>query len=68
MAARIRHIAIVTKDVQKLVTFYTTVFGLKVAGGAISNVDKRPGNREAEYRVYDPDGNGVDLSVHGWPL
>jgi catechol 2,3-dioxygenase-like lactoylglutathione lyase family enzyme len=122
-AARIRHIAIVTKDVQKLVKFYTTVFGMNVAPGrgtgvylsdghvnlailpldperategpylkegiyhfgfqvddvdslrplckelgAITNVDKRPGNREAEYRVYDPDGNPVDLSVHGWPL
>jgi len=123
MTARIRHIAICTKDVQKLVTFYTTVFGLKVAPGrgtgvylsdghvnlailpldperetegpylkegiyhfgfqvddveslrpacrelgAITNIDKRPGNREAEYRVYDPDGNPVDLSQHGWPL
>ena len=122
-AARIRHIALVTKDVQKLVAFYTTVFGMKVAPGrgtgvylsdghvnlailplgperetegpylkegiyhfgfqvddveslrpvcreqgAITNVDKRPGNREAEHRVYDPDGNSVDLSVHGWPL
>jgi catechol 2,3-dioxygenase-like lactoylglutathione lyase family enzyme len=121
--ARIRHIAIVTKDVQRLVKFYTTVFGLQVAlgrgtgtylsdghvnlailpldperetegpylkegfyhfgfqvddvdalrpvceaAGATSKVAARPANREAEFRVYDPDGNGVDLSQHGWPL
>ncbi len=31
--ARIRHIAIVTKNVDRLVKFYTTAFGLKVAHG-----------------------------------
>jgi len=30
---RIRHIAIATKDVERLVKFYTTVFGLKVVSG-----------------------------------
>ena len=25
-------------------------------------------NREAEYRVADPDGNLIDLSQHGWPV
>ena len=36
--------------------------------GAATDVQKRPANREAEYRVYDPDGNPVDLSQHGWPI
>lgn len=121
--ARIRHIAILTEDVDKLVKFYTTAFGLKIVHGvgtatylsdghinlaiipigpereiegpqlptginhfgfevenverlraacndlnAASGVAKRPPNREAEYRVHDPDGNPIDLSKHGWPL
>jgi catechol 2,3-dioxygenase-like lactoylglutathione lyase family enzyme len=121
--ARIRHIAILTEDVDKLVNFYTTAFGLKIVRGvgtatylsdghinlaiipigpereiegpqlqtginhfgfeveeverlraacddlhAASGVAKRPPNREAEYRVHDPDGNPIDLSKHGWPL
>lgn len=36
--------------------------------GASTAVEKRPPNREAEYRVHDPDGNPIDLSQHGWPL
>ena len=35
--------------------------------GAATDVKKRPPNREAESRVWDPDGNPVDLSQHGWP-
>jgi catechol 2,3-dioxygenase-like lactoylglutathione lyase family enzyme len=121
--ARIRHIAILTEDVEKLVRFYTEAFGLKVVKGvgtatylsdghinfaiipieperkiegpdlqpglyhfgfevedvaalrnacqqanASTDVDKRPPNREAEYRVHDPDGNPIDLSQHGWPI
>jgi catechol 2,3-dioxygenase-like lactoylglutathione lyase family enzyme len=121
--ARIRHIAILTEDVDKLVNFYTTAFGLKIVHGigtatylsdghinlaiipigperkiegpqlktglyhfgfevedvdalrgacnelsAASGIDKRPPNREAEYRVHDPDGNPIDLSKHGWPI
>jgi len=120
---RIRHIALVTKDVERLVKFYTTVFGLKIVPGrgtgtylsdghvnlailpldperktegpylkegiyhfgfqvddidglrtlseqmgATSRIDKRPENREAEFRFYDPDCNPVDLSTHGWPI
>src|SRR5205807_9725667 len=120
--ARIRHIAILTEDVERLVRFYTTAFGLKVVEGvgtatyltdghlnlaiipigpereiegghlkeginhfgfevdsvdsmvpvcrqwgASTEVEKRPPNREAEFRVYDPDGNPIDLSQHGWP-
>ena len=121
--ARIRHLAILTEDVEKLVRFYTTAFGLKIVPGigtatylsdghinlaiipigperaiegtqlkpglyhfgfevedvgklresckeldATSGIDKRPPNREAEYRVHDPDGNPIDLSQHGWPI
>ena len=121
--ARIRHLAILTEDVDKLVKFYTSAFGLKVVHGvgtatyltdghinlaiipigpereiegphlrpgihhfgfevddvealrtackefnAASGVDKRPPNREAEFRVCDPDGNPIDLSQHGWPI
>ncbi len=121
--ARIRHIAILTENVEKLVEFYTAAFGLKVVRGvgtatylsdgyinlaiipigpereiegpqlqiglnhfgfevedvaairdacreldASSGVDKRPPNREAEFRVHDPDGNPIDLSKHGWPV
>ena len=35
---------------------------------ASSAIDKRPPNREAEFRVHDPDGNPIDLSQHGWPV
>ena len=121
--ARIRHLAILTEDVGKLVNFYTTAFGLKIVQGigtatylsdghinlaiipigperkvegtqlkpglyhfgfevedvagirdvckelnAATDIDKRPPNREAEYRVHDPDGNPIDLSQHGWPI
>ena len=121
--ARIRHLAILTEDVEKLVNFYTTAFGLKIVQGigtatylsdghinlaiipieperkiegpqlkpgiyhfgfevenvtalrdtckelnAATAIDKRPPNREAEYRVHDPDGNPIDLSQHGWPI
>jgi catechol 2,3-dioxygenase-like lactoylglutathione lyase family enzyme len=121
--ARIRHLAILTENVEKLVSFYTTVFGLKIVHGtgtatylsdghinlaiipieperkvegtqlqpglyhfgfevenvaglrdackelnAATDIDKRPSNREAEYRVHDPDGNPIDLSQHGWPI
>ena len=112
---RIRHLAIVTENRERLVKFYTTAFGMKVIEGvgpaiyltdgylnlaiiqkrpeykvglyhlgfqveniealrpvlkeleAASEVEKRPQNREAEYRVHDPDGNPIDLSQHGWP-
>jgi catechol 2,3-dioxygenase-like lactoylglutathione lyase family enzyme len=121
--ARIRHLAILTEDVDRLVRFYTTAFGLKIVHGvgtatylsdghinlaiipieperkiegpqlqpginhlgfevedvdalrnvcnelsATSAIDKRPPNREAEYRVHDPDGNPIDLSKHSWPI
>jgi catechol 2,3-dioxygenase-like lactoylglutathione lyase family enzyme len=121
--ARIRHLAILTEDVEKLVKFYTSAFGLKIVNGigtatylsdghinlaiipiaperkiegpqlkpglyhfgfevddvaglreackelnATTGIDKRPPNREAEYRVHDPDGNPIDLSQHGWPI
>ena len=121
--ARIRHLAILTEDVEKLVNFYTKAFGLKIVDGigtatylsdghinlaiipigperkvegtelkaglyhfgfevedvgslrgickeldAATGIDKRPPNREAEYRVHDPDGNPIDLSQHGWPV
>ena len=120
--ARIRHLAILTEDVEKLVNYYTNVFGLKIVEGvgtatyltdghvnlanipigperliegnhlrvginhfgfevesvsdiknvsndfgASTEVAKRPPNREAEFRVHDPDGNPIDLSQHGWP-
>ncbi len=120
--AQIRHLAILTENVERLVKFYTEAFGMKVvegigtatyvsdgqinlaiipigpegkvegrtlkAGlfhfgfevedidalrsrcqelGAATEVQKRPSNREAEYRVRDPDGNPLDLSQHGWP-
>jgi catechol 2,3-dioxygenase-like lactoylglutathione lyase family enzyme len=30
--------------------------------GAATEIQKRPSNREAKYRVADPDGNLIDLS------
>jgi hypothetical protein len=36
--------------------------------GASTEIQKRPANREAEYRVHDPDGTPIDLSQHGWPV
>jgi catechol 2,3-dioxygenase-like lactoylglutathione lyase family enzyme len=113
--ARIRHVAIRTENVERLVEFYTSLFGLRVIdgvgpatyltdgylnlailpkgrnpnegfyhfgfevesvdalrsdceeAGASSGIKKRPHNREAEFRLHDPDGNGIDLSQHGWP-
>jgi len=120
--ARLRHLAILTEDVDKLVKFYIDSFGLRIVegvgtatyltdghinlaiipigpereiegdhlrvginhfgfevdsvaevapvalgAGASDQVRKRPPNREAEYRVHDPDGNPIDLSQHGWP-
>ena len=120
--ARIRHLAILTEDVEGLVRFYTNSFGLetvegegtatyltdghinlaiipigperKIEGkhlkeginhfgfevddvealvpvckkfGASKDIKIRPPNREAEFRVHDPDGNPIDLSQHGWP-
>ena len=121
--ARIRHLAILTENKERLVNFYISVFGMKVVEGVgtatylsdghinlaiipigperivegnslkeglfhfgfeVENIDalvsvcekqgastgikKRPNNREAEYRVHDPDGNPIDLSQHGWPI
>jgi len=121
--ARLRHLAILTEDVARLVKFYTAAFGMKIVEGvgtatylsdghinlaiipigpelkvegknlkpgiyhfgfevedidalrpvcaelgAATAVSKRPPNREAEYRVHDPDGNPIDLSQHGWPI
>jgi catechol 2,3-dioxygenase-like lactoylglutathione lyase family enzyme len=114
--ARIRHLAIVTENRERLVNFYTKAFDMKVIDGvgpaiylsdgylnlaiiqkrpqykeglyhfgievedveglrpvfkelgAASEIQKRPPNREAEYRVHDPDGNPIDLSQHGWPV
>src|SRR5215510_11833116 len=112
--ARIRHLAILTQDVDRLLKFYTNSFSLKTVQGvgtatyltdghinlaiipigpereiegpqlqtginhfgfevedvaavrdvcknlnAASGVNKRPPNREAEYRVLDPDGNPI---------
>ena len=120
--ARIRHLAILTEDVDRLVKFYANSFGLKIVQGvgtatyltdghinlaiipigpereiegnqlkeginhfgfevesvdamvpvckqwgAATDVKKRPPNREAEFRVCDPDGNAIDLSQHRWP-
>jgi catechol 2,3-dioxygenase-like lactoylglutathione lyase family enzyme len=107
--ARIRHLAIVTDNRERLVKFYTTAFGMKVIDGvgpaiylsdgylnvaliekrgnykeglyhfgievdnieelrpickdlgAATEIQKRPPNREAEYRVADPDGNLIGL-------
>ncbi|MGH7771757.1 MAG: VOC family protein [Candidatus Binatia bacterium] len=121
--ARIRHLAILTENVEKLVKFYTTAFGMKIVEGigtatylsdghinlaiipieperkvegdvlkpgiyhfgfevddidalrlvcdelnAATKILNRPPNREAEYRIHDPDGNPIDLSKHGWPI
>jgi catechol 2,3-dioxygenase-like lactoylglutathione lyase family enzyme len=113
--ARIRHVAIRTENVERLVKFYIATFGLKVIegvgpatyltdgylnlailpkgrnpnegfdhlgfevesidalipvceeAGAATGIQRRPANREAEFRVQDPDGNSIDLSQHGWP-
>ena len=102
--ARIRHLAIVSENRERLVKFYTEAFGMKVIDGvgpaiyltdgyinlaiihkrpqykegiyhfgievedvealkpvckelgAATEIQKRPANREAEYRVADPDG------------
>jgi catechol-2,3-dioxygenase len=117
--SRIRHIAIVTSNQEKLGNFYKTTFGMKeVKGigtalylsdgymnlalikntpelkvdeglyhfgfevedveslkdvlkqvGASSEVHPRPRNRDAEFRVHDPDGNAIDLVCsRKWPV
>lgn len=116
---KIRHIAIVTSNQEKLATFYKTAFGMKEVhgigsalylsdgymnlalikktpqlkvdeglyhfgfevddvealeaplkeSGASSEVQPRPKNRDAEFRVHDPDGNAIDLaSPDRWPI
>lgn len=111
---RIRHLAIVTPNRERLVKFYTTAFDMRViygrpssthlsdgdfnlaivdqrddlkqglyalgvdAGdmenledvlkkaGASSDLKAMPKDHDAEYRVLDPDGNHIDLAIHGW--
>ena len=111
---RIRHLAIVSPNRERLVNFYTTAFemrvvyghptsthlsdgdfnlaivdqnsdlkpGLYVLGfdvddlqdlegslrnaGASSDLTPMPKDHDAEYRVHDPDGNRLDLAIHGW--
>ena len=116
---RIRHIAIVTSNQEKLANFYKTAFGMKEVhgigsalylsdgymnlalikktpelkvdeglyhfgfevddvealkpslkeSGAASEVQVRPKNRDAEFRVHDPDGNAIDLAgPDRWPI
>lgn len=37
--------------------------------GASSQVEPRPKNRDAEFRVHDPDGNAIDLArPERWPI
>jgi catechol-2,3-dioxygenase len=117
--SRIRHIAIVTLNQEKLGNFYKTVFGMKEVKGigsalhlsdgymnlalikktpelkvgeglyhfgfeidaieplehvleqveAASEIQPRPKNRDAEFRVHDPDGNAIDLVCsRKWPV
>jgi catechol 2,3-dioxygenase-like lactoylglutathione lyase family enzyme len=114
--ARIRHLAIVTSNRERLVRFYTAAFGMRVIYGRegathlsdgafnLAILDKRenlpeglhvigldveetgdlagslakagaspdlitmPKDHDAEYRALDPDGNRLDLSIHGWPI
>jgi catechol 2,3-dioxygenase-like lactoylglutathione lyase family enzyme len=36
--------------------------------GASSELEPRPKNRDAEFRVFDPDGNAIDVaSLNRWP-
>ena len=111
---RIRHLAIVSPNRERLVNFYTTAFemrvvygrpmsthlsdgdlnlaiidqkpdlkpGLYVLGcdvddlqdlegrlkkaGASLDLTPMPKDHNAEYRVLDPDGNRLDLAIHGW--
>ena len=111
---RIRHLAIVSPDRERLVNFYTTAFDMRVIygrpksthlsdgdfnlaivdqgadlkarlyvlgfdidemedlqgclkkAGASSDPQPMPKDHDAEYRVLDPDGNLLDLSMHGW--
>jgi hypothetical protein len=34
--------------------------------GASSDPAPMPKDHDAEYRALDPDGNRLDLAVHGW--
>ena len=34
--------------------------------GASSDLTPMPKDHDAEYRVLDPDGNRLDLAIHGW--
>ncbi len=85
--ARIRHLAIISENRERLVEFYTKAFGMKQVesnGPAIYLTDgyinlaliqKRPHNKAGLYHfgfvvddMHDPDGNGVDVSLRGWPV
>ena len=117
---RLRHIALVTSNQEKLVHFYKTAFEMKEVKGigparymsdgymnlaiidlntpgvklkeglyhfgfevedietlrkelkeakASSELESRPKNRDAEFRVFDPDGNAIDVASLGrWPI
>lgn len=112
---RVRHLAVVTSNRERLVKFYTTAFGMRVIyarpgathlsdgefnfaimdkSGSLKeglcvigfDIDDSadifdalkkvgapdpspmPKDHDAEYRAVDPDGNLIDLSIHGWPL
>jgi len=112
--ARIRHLAIISDDRERLVEFYTKAFGMKRIEGTgpaiylsdgyinLALIQKRPTNKagmyhfgfvvdeieslkplckelgaaseveerpyQSEYRVHDPDGNPIDVSLRGWPV
>lgn len=40
---------------------------LKSAGGS-SDLQAMPKDHDAEHRAMDPDGNILDLALHGWPV
>jgi catechol 2,3-dioxygenase-like lactoylglutathione lyase family enzyme len=111
---RIRHLAIVSPNRERLVNFYTTAFDMRVVygrptsthlsdgdfnlaivdqkpdlkpglyvlgfdvddlqnlegslkkAGASSELTPMPKDHDAEFRVLDPDGNHLDLAIHGW--
>ena len=60
--ARLRSVAYVARDADKLSRFCADHFGLSELGRSAADDVHR-----GEFRLYDPEGNGFDLSRHFVP-
>ncbi len=67
MTARLRHIALSVRDVERAQKFFEDAFGMEKAGGAYleGNVSDNP-DTYFEVKCTDPEGIVFDLTHSGW--